>query len=323
MSALNGALNGVPTPPSETRPDAGGEIGAHLWDNAPVTSAPPSKAAPSSSERSTGVGKKTGSVDPMHPGVNYQVAQTAFTNQFSHLARGKRNWQLLAFLMTGLVVLLSISTVTLILSSRVVPYIVEVDKLGVPQAFGPAEPLRQTDQRIIIAQLADFTRSIRAVYTDPVSQREALTRAFAYTDQQTSSYLTKLLSDPDQDPRLLGKRMNRTVEVRSIIQIPNTDTYRVQWLEREAAPGSPPDPYKTPATWEGLFGVKVQPPTQTDQIERNPMGLYVTSINWQKVSGPTLIIPEPASKSQPEASEIPRTPGIPVSPTAEPLPVAP
>src|SRR5215208_266813 len=89
-----------------------------------------------------------------------------FDSVFADLARGKRNWQLVAFGAVSVAGILSVGLVTLALQSRITPYVVEVDRLGRAQAFGPAEKLKATDQRVLVSQLSSFVRDIRTVLGD-------------------------------------------------------------------------------------------------------------------------------------------------------------
>ena len=91
------------------------------------------------------------------------AARNEFANAFGDLARGKRNWQLMAFGLVGLLAIVTLAYVRLAASSRVVPYVVEVDRLGQVVAVGAADQMRAPDQRLIASQLAQFLRAIRTV----------------------------------------------------------------------------------------------------------------------------------------------------------------
>lgn len=79
----------------------------------------------------------------------YLAAREEFVSTFGDLARGKRNWQLAAFGLLALLGLVLAAYLRLSLGSRITPYVVEVDRLGQAVAFGPAEPLRATDLRVL------------------------------------------------------------------------------------------------------------------------------------------------------------------------------
>ena len=74
------------------------------------------------------------------PGIDARVlrGRAEFDSVFGDLAKGKRNWQLAFFGLLGVTGVLTVGLVTLATQSRITPYVVEVDRLGRSQAFGPA-----------------------------------------------------------------------------------------------------------------------------------------------------------------------------------------
>ena len=158
-----------------------------------------------------------------------------FHRSFSDLARGKRNWQWVAALALVLLGLATTGLVTIATQSRVVPYVVEVDRMGRAEAVAPAEAVPLAEDRVVVAALSSFVTSIRTVYADPVAQRDAVYRAYAYVSGDAREYLEAYFSDPQNDPRRLGEDFRRAVEVTGVLPVPGRDaqtrTYRVQWNE--------------------------------------------------------------------------------------------
>src|SRR5439155_7317140 len=71
------------------------------------------------------------SAPPAHPDGNpFLAARHEFMNAFGDLARGKRNWQLIAYALAGLLALVPLADLRLPASSRGVPYIVQVHRPG-------------------------------------------------------------------------------------------------------------------------------------------------------------------------------------------------
>src|SRR5712675_1856212 len=78
---------------------------------------------------------------PANPDPAYIRGRAEFASVFGDLAKGKRNWQLAAFGALGVAVVLALGVVSLATTSRITPYVVEVDKLGRVQSVGPADRL--------------------------------------------------------------------------------------------------------------------------------------------------------------------------------------
>lgn len=204
-----------------------------------------------------------------------------FVDVYMHLAKGKRNWQIAAFTALGLLSIQTLAYIQLASSSHITPYVVEVDALGQARAFGPAEQLRDVDHRLAIHQLSLFIRNIRTIYQDPYAQKDMILAAYAYVDPNAQEWLNAYFSDPANDPRLLGQTISRRVEIKSVIKIPQSESWKINWIEVETPRGT--DTQKRSA-WEGFLTVKHVPPSSAATIERNPTGLYITAINWTQVS---------------------------------------
>lgn len=239
----------------------------------------------------------------------YLRGRAEFDSVFADLARGKRNWQLVAFGALAVAGVLAGGLVTLATQTRITPYVVEVDRLGRAQAFGPAERLRATDQRVIMSQLAGFVRDTRTVLADPVAQAELVRHSYAFVDQNAAAFLNGYFAAPAHDPRLVAKDATRLVEVTSVLPVPGSTTWKVSWTETtvpRTTAGAP-----SAASWEGYFGTRIVAPATTERITVNPLGLYVTSVNWTQLA--TRVQSAPAA---PTAS----TPGTPPQPSSSPPP---
>ena len=218
----------------------------------------------------------------------YVRGRAEFASVFGDLAKGKRNWQLAAFGALGIAGVLAAGVVSLASRSRITPYVVEVDKLGRVQAVGPAEQLGTIDQRVIVSQLAGFVRDIRTVLADGAAQGDLVRRAYAYVAQDAAPFLSGYYAAPSNDPRLLGRDVTRLVMVTSVLPLPGSSsrsaptTWKVTWTETSIprAPGGT----AVESAWEGYFTTRIVPPATVERITLNPLGLYVTSINWTQLA---------------------------------------
>ena len=211
-------------------------------------------------------------------------ARDEFTNAFGDLAKGKRNWQLMAFAATGLLLFESVAYVHLAESRRLVPYVVQVDRLAQIVGAGAVDELKRPDDRLVASQLAGFLRAIRTVLpaAAAVAQAEVLRRGYRFLGPDAAAFLNDYFSLPEHDPRVLGTRLTRQVDVASVIRVPNSDVWRLEWTETERG-SDPGGPVRT-AAWEGYATVKLIPLRSPEVIEDNPLGLQVTSVSWTQVA---------------------------------------
>jgi type IV secretory pathway TrbF-like protein len=234
--------------------------------------------------------------DVHRPNAMVENARREFAGVFGDLARGKRNWQVVAFALAGVVAVEALAMIGLARAARVVPYVVRVDQLGRVDAVGPASPMRDPDATLVASQLADFIRSVRTVLPlAAVNAQTALLRhGYAFATPEAAAFLNTYLSDATHDPRVLGLRLTREVAVTSALKVPDAttgrkrtaddggaQTWRLQWMETDR-PTQLGDSTATTA-WEGYLTLRIAPPTTAESVQENPLGLFITSIAWTRV----------------------------------------
>ena len=197
-------------------------------------------------------------------------------DRYAGLARGKRNWQLAALSLLAVDALLSAGIIYLATQSRVSPFVVEVDRLGQAVAFGPAEQLRKTDERLIRYQLNLFIRDVRSVFADAEVQKTVINRAYAHAKDGALGFLNDYFKK--SNPFLREAEGTVTVQVQSVLRL-SPRSWQVQWRETHLAPAGR---VVSETAWQAVLGVELSPPETTDVLLVNPLGLYVTEINWTK-----------------------------------------
>jgi type IV secretion system protein TrbF len=212
----------------------------------------------------------------------YLAARAEFASVFLDQAKARRNWQLAAFALLVLLAAVLAAYLKLASEARITPYVVEVDRLGQAVAFGPAEKLARAEPRLTAYQLALLVRNLRTVSSDFEAEKRALFGAYAFVAGTARATLDHYFADPAHDPRVLGRGLTRQVQVTSVLQVPRSHTWKVAWTETEQPrfAGAP-----RTAAWEGYFQVELDPPATTAALLTNPLGLYVTEINWTQLTG--------------------------------------
>ncbi len=207
----------------------------------------------------------------------YLRARREWDERYGDLARGKRNWQhaALGLLVANLV--LAAALAWLSTRSRVTPWVVEVDRLGQAVAFGPAERLRPTDERLIRYQLSLYVHHLRTVLADTEAQRELLERGYDYSRGAAVVFLNGHFSR--RNPFELAKSGRIRVQLQSILPL-SESSWQVQWLETRQLPGGRDG---EESRWQAVLTVELDPPETTETILKNPLGLYVTEISWTQV----------------------------------------
>jgi type IV secretion system protein TrbF len=223
------------------------------------------------------------------PPPPHVLGRREFADRFTDLARARRNWQLVAFGALALLGVVTVAFVGLAASVRVQPFVVEVDELGQVRGFREVGDVYAAREAVTDATVRHFVRNLRTVYDDPAAQRDLIVSAYAFADADVQAWLNGYFSDPEHDPRLLARRLARRVEVKSVIRVPATDdadevsgdgpeSWKATWVEVETTRGTDTD---RRTAWEGYFTVEQVAAAVRPE---NPLGLYVTAVNWSRVS---------------------------------------
>ncbi|MGH7577028.1 MAG: VirB8/TrbF family protein [Longimicrobiales bacterium] len=211
----------------------------------------------------------------------YVIARSNFEGLFRGQAKEKHAWKFASLVELAIIGTLVVAYVQLASTSRVVPYVVEVDRLGQAAAFGPAEPLPKTDRRVWVRELSVLIRNLRSITPDPALQVQMIEDAYAFLDASAAKTLNEYFADPEHNPRVLGREKARAVEINSVLPVPNSDSWKVQWTETERSrTGS----LIQRRGWEAYLTVKQVVPETAEAIRVNPLGLYVTAINWTQIN---------------------------------------
>jgi type IV secretory pathway TrbF-like protein len=200
----------------------------------------------------------------------------------SDVARIARGWRRLSAALLVLLALLGAAYVRLAGTSRVESQVVLVDELGRAELLGPAQELPDAERdRVVRAELGLLIRNLRSVYPDRWAQAELLRRAYAFLAPEAAAWADAYFAETANDPRTLAKDLSREVRVRSVLRVPRTDAWRVQWVEVETPRGAG---MPRATAWEAYLAVREQPPATPEEAAANPLGLKVTAVNWTPVT---------------------------------------
>lgn len=212
------------------------------------------------------------------PETPYQRAAQVWDDRIGSARVQAKNWRLMAFGSLALSAGLSAALVWQSLSGSIVPWVVQVDKLGQAQAVAPAvADYRPTDPQIAF-HLARFIEQVRAIPADAIIVRQNWLRAYEFTTQAGALALNDYARA--NDPFTKVGKQQIAVEVSSVIRA-SPDSFRVAWIERRYQDGS----LASTERWSAILTVVVQIPRDPEKLRANPLGIYVNAINWSKELG--------------------------------------
>lgn len=210
---------------------------------------------------------------PKNDGGNpFLDARREWVERYGPYIAQARNWRLAAILALLVSMILAVGSVYSATRPKYTPFIVEVNKLGDAIAVAPADPATKADPRVVRAELAAWIVQVRSITSDPTAERAALLHAYAFCAPAAVSFL----NDYFRDHSPFGAARTVAVSVDSVLPT-SPQAVELQWTEYERDPQG----RMTETThWVASIATVIDPPHDEKTILANPIGLYITSINW-------------------------------------------
>ena len=212
------------------------------------------------------------------PETPYQRASQVWDDRIGSARVQAKNWRLMAFGSLALSAGLSGALFWQLLNGSIVPWVVQIDRLGQAQAVAQATADYQPNDPQIAFYLARFIEQVRSIPADAIIVRQNWLRAYDFTTQAGALALNDYARA--NDPFAKVGKQQVAIEVSSVIRA-SPSSFRVAWIERRYQDGS----LASTERWSAIITVAVQPPRDADTLRKNPLGIYINAINWSKELG--------------------------------------
>ena len=189
-------------------------------------------------------------------------------------------WRLMALGCLGVAAIAVSANVFMARQYKVVPYVVEVDRLGKASAVARADLAAPVPERMIQAELSEFVANWRTVTADLDLQQRMVGRLAFFTTGSAKGQLRQWFEANNPYDRARQGHLVQ-VAVKGLPLPVSKDSWRVEWVEtvRNHAGAL----MEEPQAWEATFAIQVQPPASDEQILRNPGGIYVTGLSFSTI----------------------------------------
>ena len=212
------------------------------------------------------------------PETPYQRAAQVWDDRIGSARVQAKNWRLAFFGALAISGGLAAGLVWETARGSIVPWVVQVDKLGEAQAVAPATAGYQPTDPQIAFHLARFIEEVRSIPADPIVVRQNWLRAYDFTTDKGALALNDYART--NDPFANIGKVQVAVDVSSVIRA-SPSSFRVAWTERRYEDGA----LTATERWSAIATVVLQAPTTPDALRKNPLGVFVTAINWSKELG--------------------------------------
>ncbi|MBO9623916.1 MAG: conjugal transfer protein TrbF [Sphingomonas sp.] len=248
------------------------------------------------------------------PETPYQRAGQLWDERIGSARVQARNWRLIAFGGFFLAAGMSAALVWQSLQSKVVPYVVAVDRLGEARAVSEAERDYQPTDAQVAWHLSRFIEKVRTVSLDSVLMRRDWLSAYDFVTRRGAQFLGDYARAADPFGRV-GER-TISVQVTSVVRASDR-SFQVKWtetaFERGAEAGT--------SSWTGILTVIRRPRASAETLRRNPLGIYIDAIDWSRELEPAAA-PTPAA-TVPESQPATLPSQAPVDPARDAVPASP
>ncbi|MBD9560618.1 MULTISPECIES: conjugal transfer protein TrbF [Ensifer] len=206
----------------------------------------------------------------------YLAARQEWSERYGSYVKAAAAWRIVGILGLAMAVIGFSYAMYLSTQVRLVPYIVEVDKLGTPIAAGFPEQIEYADARVVRATLANFVASFRSISPDAVVQKQYIDRTYALL--RTSDPSTQKINSwfRGNSPFEKAKSSTVAIEVNNVVALSN-QTYQIDWTEYERDRKGKESGTRR---FRGIATVTLTTPQDEAIIRINPIGLYVQDFDW-------------------------------------------
>ncbi|PIO97612.1 conjugal transfer protein TrbF [Pleomorphomonas carboxyditropha] len=210
------------------------------------------------------------------PDNPYLAARQEWTERYGSYVRAASAWRLVGIVSLSLATLSTGYALYQSTEVKLVPYIVEVDKLGSAVNAGFPAQIEYADPRVVRASLAAFVTNFRSVTPDAVVQKQYIDRTYALL--RTSDPATEKVNNWFRSSSPFDKAKTATVaiEVNNVVPL-SGQSFQIDWTEYERDRKG-----KEVATrrFRGIANVVLIPPQDESVIRLNPIGLYLKDFDW-------------------------------------------
>lgn len=209
----------------------------------------------------------------------YMASRAEWNERYGDYISKAKDWRLAAILAMVVAIIAVCGVVYIGSQNKLIPYVVEVDKLGEAVAIRSAELIRPADHRVIRSMLARFVVNLRSVMVDAAAQKRAVLDVYALLSGADPA--TVILNEYYRSGKSPFKRAESetvTVEVQSVLPI-SEETWQVEWLETTRSRSGTE---KEKARFKAVLTIAFTPPTTEKSIILNPIGLFIKQLSWSR-----------------------------------------
>ena len=220
--------------------------------------------------------ENTNSVNP------YLNAREEWLERYGSYISRAAQWRIVACICLGIAAMSISGNVLQIKQKKVVPYIIEVDKLGKASVAGRADEMSTPPGHLIQSEIVRVINDWRTVTADVELQKKMINQLAYFTSGGARGALKQWYTD--NNPYTIAKAGKLIhVDIKGLPLPVSDESYRVEWLETVS---SQTGVVLEQQSYEAICTVQITPPDSDAILMYNPGGIYITSLSATKTIGP-------------------------------------
>lgn len=210
----------------------------------------------------------------------YQRAKQAWDKRIGSARVQAYNWRRIAFCALFLLAFSLVGNIYLGSQAKVIPYIVQLKPTGEAGVLGTAADLStQSTDHAAKFFISRFIMLAREIPADAVLIKHNMEKLFQLVSTQGKSLLAERFRE--QSPAKEFQEKNRALKIASVLAV-SEGVYQVDWFEAEYDKnGQKMAEYPM----RGTFKIAWLKPQSNEQIQENPLGIFVDYFSWTKMGG--------------------------------------
>jgi type IV secretion system protein TrbF len=210
---------------------------------------------------------------------HYLAGKQAWAEQYGTYIRSRDIWRKVAMGALAVAILACVGNIIQLSQSKIIPYVIEVDKLGKIRGAGPATPTTVIPQAVMQGALAEFVTNWRTVTADIGLQKKLLTQASYQVAGSARGTLREFFAE--NNPYERGQKSLVEVRIQGV-PMPISEgghSWQVEWREiRRTRAGVK----EHEAVYQASLQIQIKAPDTDAEILNNPSGVYITALSWTK-----------------------------------------
>lgn len=209
----------------------------------------------------------------------YLNAKAEWLERYGDYIAQKRNWQIVAILSLVITLVCVVFLGYIGSLNKLIPYVIEVDKLGNTAKIGIVQNIDLKNTNVIKYSLNTFIYDWRTVWGNANTQRKFIFDAYNYIEPNSKAFYFLNESYKNNNPFELSSKQNVRIKIKSILP-QNISTWQVEWEEITT---NLIEEKISDVSYRGFFQIKQIPPTTEEEILKNPLGIFITDINYAQI----------------------------------------